>query len=202
MRDKPRYAEQWVVIQARRLAFGRNPLRRRVDRVESALLIVTLLLSLFSIPVAGGVGSVVRDRSEAAAARQRALLHPVQARTLEPTVSAIGLAPGQVTSRVRVGWLDATGVSHETWTDVVVGTDRGTELTLWLDRSDRVVASPRSSADSGMIGDVAGLVTVMLLWLLLYGAFLAARFPLDRHRAESWADEWKQVAPRWNGNQR
>jgi hypothetical protein len=159
--NRERYAERRVVMRARRLGFGRNPLRRGTDRVESLLVIGLILLGMLAIPAAAVLGTAVRDRSEATAAQQRAVLRPVRATTLEAASTGIGAAPGQVLSRVRVGWLDAAGLPHEGRVDVVVGTEAGTEVTVWLDHAGAIAKAPRPAGDSAAIGGAAGLITVM-----------------------------------------
>jgi hypothetical protein len=192
-----RPAELWVLMQFRRLGFGGNPLRRGADRVESVLVLGTVLLALLAVPAAAALGTAVRNASEHSAAQRRAELHQVQARTVEDTPTAVPVAPGQVGSRVRVAWVDEAGFPQEGRTDVVIGTNAGTEVTIWLDRHGSIGAPPRQPADNTALGAAAGLTAVMLAWPLLWGLFRLARIPLDRRRARDWAREWEQVAPRW-----
>lgn len=194
----PRRAELSVLMYLRRLGFGRNPLRRRVDRLESAFLVTALVGALLVVPAAVMLGTTIHDRAEDKAARQRALLHSVQARTLENTAEFVPPSPGQVTSTVRIGWLDGSGVSREGSAEVVIGTLAGTELTIWLDRSGAIVRAPRESADSAALGASAGLTLPTLAWPLLWASFRLARRPLDRRRSEDWAREWEQVSTRWS----
>lgn len=194
--------ELWVKMHARRLGLGRNPLRRRSDRLESVLLLLTVFAGLLLVPAAAALGSAVRSSSEQTAARERAVLRTVTAQTLEDTRSVFGVAPGQMTSRVRVEWQDAAGAPVLGWADVAVGTKIGTEVTVWLDRAGNTAKAPRPDGDSAALGGVVGLTTVMFGWLALYGVFLVAKRPLDRRRYDEIAREWEQVAARWNRNQR
>jgi len=191
----------WVQMQFRRLGFGGNPLRRGVDRVESVLALGTVLLALLAIPAAAALGTTIRNVSEQTAAQRRAELHPVQARTLEDTRTAVPAAPGQVGSRVGVAWVDEAGFPQVGRTDVVIGTRAGTEVTIWLDRHGSIAIPPRQPADSTALGAAAGLTAVMVAWPLLWALFRVARIPLDRRRSRDWAQEWKQVAPRWKRTQ-
>jgi hypothetical protein len=193
---RQRRGELSVLMQLRRLGFGRNPLRRRVDRLESALLLGVLVAALLAIPAAAALGTTIRNRAEHTAAQQRAELHPVQARTLENTAKAVPSARGQIATPVRVIWFDALGSPQEGWADVLIGTKAGTELTIWLDRTGARARAPRESADSAALGVAAGVTMPMLVWPLLWGLFRLARLPLDRRRAQEWAREWEQVSPR------
>ena len=142
-----RAGELWVLMQARRLGIGRNPLRRRVDRLESMVLLSAVLAALVMIPVAAALGTSVRNSSENTAAQRRAVLTEVRARTLESTEAAVPNAPGQMTSRVRVTWTDRAGWSQEGRTNVAIGTKQGTELTIWLDGSGAITAPPRPAGE-------------------------------------------------------
>ena len=51
-------AELLVMMQLRRLTFGHNLLRRRVDRIETAFLVVAITVALLVIPAAAALGTV------------------------------------------------------------------------------------------------------------------------------------------------
>lgn len=197
----PRRGEMWVLMQARRLGYGRNPLRRRVDRIESMLILLAVLAGLLLLPIGAAVGTSVRKASEREAAQQRSLLQAVQARTVEDVPAAIGDVPGQVTARTRVVWQAPDGSQQEGRTQVFLGTKANSEITIWLDRSGAIAAPPRQPGDSAALGAAAGLTTVMGSWFLLWLLVLAARYPLERRRMRDWQDEWAQVAPLWTRRQ-
>ncbi|TCN35022.1 hypothetical protein EV644_11743 [Kribbella orskensis] len=192
-----RRGELWVLMQLRRLGLGRNPLRRRADRLESAVLLCALVAAQLVIPAAVAFGTTIRNRAEDTAARRRAELQPVQARTLEDTARATPSTLGQIATGARVQWFDASGSPREGSADILIGTEAGTELTIWLDRTGAMVRAPRESADSAAVGVVAGVTMLMLAWPFLWGLFRLARLLLDRRRAQDWGREWEQVSPRW-----
>jgi hypothetical protein len=190
-------AELFMLMQLRLLGFGRNPLRRRVDRLEAVLLMVALTVASLVIPAAAAFGTAIRDRAEHAAAQERAHTRAVVARTLEDSDEAALLSPGLTTTRVRVGWFDASGSAREDRADVLIGTKSGSELTIWLDPDGKVTRAPRPPSDSAALGVVAGMGMAVLAWPLLIVVVRLARRPLDHHRAEEWAREWREVSPRW-----
>jgi hypothetical protein len=194
---KQRSGELWALMQARRLGFGRNPLRRWSDRAEITLLWCALITALLLVPVGAAVGTSVRNSLNASAAQQRALLHEVRARTLESTEGMVPSAPGDVLARAGVSYTDPQGVDREGTASVVMGTKAGAEVTIWLDRSGNIVTAPRSGADSAAFGAGAGISSVLGSWLLLWGLFGLARLPLNRRRVREWDAEWQTVAPRW-----
>ncbi|ONI75716.1 hypothetical protein BWI15_07760 [Kribbella sp. ALI-6-A] len=196
-----RRAERAVLMKLRLLGLGRNPLRRRVDRVESGVIIAVLIGALLAIPVAPGLGTSVREQADRTAAERKAQLRQVEARTVENTAEIVPSTPGQVTSQVRVVWFDATGLSGEGRAEVLIGTRAGTALTIWLDRNGSIARAPRESADSVALGVAAGFALLMVAWPLLWGGYRLARLSLDRRRAQEWEREWELVSPRWTRSQ-
>ncbi|TCN31211.1 hypothetical protein EV644_12986 [Kribbella orskensis] len=192
-----RSGELWVLMHARRLGLGRNPLRRPVDRLEAGFVLLALVACLLTIPVGAAVGTSVRKAGENHAAQQRSSLQAVQARTIEDAPTGIGDVPGQLTWPVGVVWQDPAGMVRESRTKVYLGTMANSEVTIWLDRSGQVVKPPASAGESAALGGGVGLGTVLGSWLLLWLLTLAVRRPLDRRRLREWAGEWEQVAPDW-----
>jgi hypothetical protein len=190
-------AELFVVMQLRLLGLGRNPLRRRVDRLEALFLLTAVLAALLVIPAAAAFGSTIRNRAEHSAAEERAEVRPVQARTQENTAEAVPSSFGVTTTTVRVRWFDTSGSAHEDNAHVLIGTKAGTELTIWLDRAGVMARAPRPPADSIVLGVAAGVTMPLLAWPLLLVLFRFARRPLEDRRAQAWACEWEQVSPRW-----
>lgn len=199
---KHRSGELWVLMQARRLGGRRNPLRRSTDRIETALLWCTLVAALLLIPVGAAVGTGVQNSLDASAARQRAVLHQVQARTLESSERQVPAVQGDVLSQVPVSYVDPQGVEQRRMTSVVIGTKAGAEVTIWLDRSGNIVRAPLATSDSAAFGGTAGVFTVFGGWLLLWGLFGLAGVPLDRRRSREWDAEWLAIAPRWSRGQK
>ncbi|WP_329000965.1 hypothetical protein OHA18_41860 [Kribbella sp. NBC_00709] len=199
---KHRSGELWVLMQARRLGGRRNPLRRSTDRIETALLWCTLVAALLLIPVGAAVGTGVQNSLDASAARQRAVLHQVQARTLESSERQVPAVQGDVLSQVPVSYVDPRGAEQRRMTSVVIGTKAGAEVTIWLDRSGNIVTAPLSKSDSAAFGGTAGFFTVLGGWLALWGVFNLARVPLNRRRSREWDAEWLAIAPRWSRGQK
>jgi hypothetical protein len=197
-----RSAELWVLMQARRLGFGRNSLRRPSDRIETALLWCALIAALLMIPVGAAVGRSLQTFLDASAARQRASLHEVQGKTLEGSDRGVPAVPGAALPMVRVSYVDLQGVEHVGMRSVVIGTKAGAAVPVWLDQSGNIVTTPRSKSDSAALGGTLSLFTVLGSWLVLWGLLRLARVPLDRRRLREWTAEWQTTAPRWQRGQR
>lgn len=196
-----RNGELWVLMQARRLGIGRSPLRRRVDRIESAIVLGSILVALLMIPVSAAIGTSVANASERGAAERRASLTQVRARTMTATETSVPQAPGQLGSRVQVTWTDPAGWPHEGRTTVPIGTKKGSEITLWLDGSGTITTPPRPPGDSAALGGAAGLGAAMVSWVLIAGLARLAVVPLNRRRLREWDRAWAETAPRWRQSQ-
>jgi hypothetical protein len=189
-----RRGELWVLMQLRRFGFGRrNPLRRRVDRIESTVVLFAILAGLVAVPVGAAFGTWVRERSEQYAAQQRSVLHPVQARTAEDAPVGMPDVPSEVAWGSRVVWQHSDGSLREGRADVALGTKANTELTIWLDRSGAIATAPRPAGDSAARGGGAGLAAVIGSWFLLWLLVLGARVPLERRRMCEWEDDWIRI---------
>ncbi|TCM37263.1 hypothetical protein [Kribbella sp. VKM Ac-2568] len=191
------HPESRVHRQVRRFGFGRTPLRRTVDRVETAILLVAGLIAVLVVPAAMAVGTAASDASKDAAAQRRAVLTETPAQTLSDAGSWAGAMPGQTMAPVLVAWTDTAGKSLEGWTYAMLGTKSGSEVTIWLDRSGAIVTPPRQPADSEAIGTLAGSAAAMAAWLTLIGLTRLAVVRLDRRRARDLDREWERIAPRW-----
>ncbi|WP_371402805.1 hypothetical protein OHA10_33555 [Kribbella sp. NBC_00662] len=194
-------AEPFVMMQLRRLSFGHNPLRRRVDRIEAALLLVAIVIALLVIPAAAALGTTLHDRADQSAAQERAGVHQVHARTLDGTANAVPSTLGLTTTSVRVRWQDQSGASHEGETDVLLGTPVNAAVLIWIDQAGAMTGAPPTSGDSAALGTAIALTFPLLAWPAIFVAFRLALRPLDSHRADEWAREWRRVAPRWTGHQ-
>ncbi|MFI5696424.1 hypothetical protein ACIA58_31500 [Kribbella sp. NPDC051586] len=199
---KQRSGEQRVLMQARRLSFGRNPLRRPVDRLEAGLLWSALVAALLMVVVGAAVGTGLRNASNASADQERAVLHETTGRTLQSTEGQVPATPGAMVTVVQVRYIDQQGITREGMAPVVIGTKADVPVMIWLDRTGAIASAPHSAADSVAYGATIGFITVVGSWLLLWGAFRLACVPLNRRRARAWESEWDAVAPRWLRGQR
>lgn len=186
-----------VLMLARRLGFGRSPLRRRLDRIQSMVVLTAVLLAVLMIPVAVAVSHAVTHSIERSEAERRSTMTQVQARALEETLPAIPEAGTQATSSVRVSWTDPAGWPREGRANVPLGTAKDAEVTIWLDQSGEITTPPRRPGDGAAVGGAVGLSTVMLSWLLIAGLARLSVVPLDRRRLRDWDREWARVGPRW-----
>jgi hypothetical protein len=170
-----------------------NPLRRRADRVEAAVLAVLIAALAMAVPF----GALRVGRSvyaEAAAAEQpgRAGWHQVTAVLVaDPGRPA---PPALVIVRLPARWTDR-GIEHRGTVAAVSGTPAGSKVMTWVDASGRQVGPPSASWDVVAQGWLAGILTGTCVALLLSAGWVLARSGLDRHRLAAWETAWRAAAP-------
>src|SRR5215831_7036560 len=129
----------------------RNPLRRRCDRAEAAIVTVLVAVFLAGAPLlARAAGRQAHDSGPRPGQAQRARWHRVPAVLRTATIHRF--APSEALAWAR-------------WT------------------------APRGLQASRALAD--GMVAVLILAELLWGAGLAARGVVDRRRLAAWDAEWR-----------
>lgn len=176
----------------------RNPLRRRSDRAESAVLATLFVVFLAAAPFV----------SQACYASERSMADRVQeAQRTWRQVPAVLLEPGPG-EPVNMGFWVYFPEAPARWTapdgkavtgDVPVTSDAaaGTTVRVWVTRDGRLTAPPvQDSQVSGEAGFAAVLgVVALAVALTLVGALV--RRALDKRRMAFWESAWLATGPRW-----
>jgi hypothetical protein len=173
----------------------RNALRRPVDRIEGAVLVVLTAAFLVALAVASVLGAHTYQSQRAAAAG------------LRPAVAVLSQAgPLVYGSTARLGlakarWPDAgreqSGVLTTATAPGIIGPPPGARVPVWLDRSGQPAGPPGGQAGmivnalaaSAAVAAVAGITL-----LICYGL---CRLVLDRRRLAAWESAWSLTGPRW-----
>lgn len=188
----------------RRLALGRNPLRRRTDRVEAAVLAL-MLLALAASAVAGAlVGSRVmaagmrQVRHDRTTDRQVTAVLRTDARD-DSSATANGAAPATAPALAR--W-SSGGTSHQGNVWVAAGLTRGTRVRIWVDGQGRATGAPATRSQAVCDAVAAGLLVPAGLAALLVALWYPIRWRFDRARKAAWARDWARVGPLWSPGRR
>ena len=162
---------------ARWPGYGRNPLRRRIDRAETAARLTAGVLLLIAVPAAGITAGQIAENRDLARA-QTAAAHSVQA------VQAGLLAPAP-----------AAG-TPDPYANLA---PKGGLVQAWVDAGYPV---PAPADRSQVIGDVFAAVALAMLAVAvtLLTAMALIKRVLQRRRMNAWDAEWRAVAPRWTGH--
>jgi hypothetical protein len=174
---------------------GRNALRRPVDRIEGAFLVVLSAAFLVAMTVASILAAHTYQSQRAASAG----LRPVLAILIQAGPPYSSLARfGQAKAR----WRDPrggeqVGVLTTMTTPGITGAAADTRIPVWLDRSYQPVAPPA--------GPVAMIVNALAVGAAVAGgagialliSYTLCRLALDRRRLAAWESAWSLTGPRW-----
>jgi len=180
------------------LGMDGNPLRRRMDRIESAVRVALVLAFLVGGPLlavsagrlidASGLRQVTSER----AWRQE---NAVVTRSVSTGHGPYG-AMTQIWAPGR--WRLASGKIRTGFVPTMVGTQVGAVVSVWLDQAGRVTGRPPLTTGLVLLRVVITEICSLAaagLGLLLVAVWV--RWLLNRRRLALWAIEWAMVGPRW-----
>ena len=190
---------------ARWLGFDRNPLRRRTDRIETALRLVMLILLVVAVPVAAIVAGRQADHAALRrASDQEAAEHQVRAVLLR---SVPAQAISDPYTSIETAWVPARwqppGLPPRTGeVEAPVGALKGSTVATWVSASGAIATPPANHRT--IVGDVCIAVTLTCLasWLALLLLDVLARRILHRRRMSAWETAWRRTGPIWSGHRR
>jgi hypothetical protein len=174
---------------------GRNALRRPVDRIEGAVLVVLSTALLVAVAMAAVLGTHAYQSQRAASAS----LHPavavlIQAGPFYGSATHIG----QAEARWRDRWGGKrSGVLTTMSAPGIVGAAAGARIPVWLDRSGQPVAPPGSRVAMVLIAVVKGAAAAGGAGVALLICYVLCRLALDRRRLAAWESAWSLTGPRW-----
>lgn len=188
---------------ARRLGFDRNPLRRRTDRIEAAIRLVTLILLLVAVPILTvAAGRQADHQALRQAHAQQVADHEVTAVLLEqapPTGVPDPYTSVQMTL-VLARWQPPGQPARSGEVLAQAGARAGSTVTIWIDASGAVTSPPPDHRVIAGNVCIAAVVTCLVTGLLVLGANALARRALDRRRLRAWDAEWRTTGPLWSGH--
>lgn len=167
--------------------FGRNPLLRRADRIESLIMLVALVVSLVAVPVAGVFGAVTYGARDQVYTREAHERHRVMATIIDALVEDLGVVV------VQAKWPGPNGERN----GPLVVTEQakvGGTIEMWVDADGNPVDPP--SPTWLAVGEAVGVAVVTALAATMTMAALVAvvRSRLDRARDALWERDIKLLA--------
>jgi hypothetical protein len=177
----------------------RNPLRRRLDRIETAVLGLLVAAFLAAAPFVGhAVGSWAFTTSAREAQIEQAVLHEVPATLLQtaPDWNGFASSPGAA-PEVSAQWRAPDGQLRTGKLLVPNGAPAGSTIQVWTTQSGQLANPPlqrpqlisRAQLTGGMAVAGLALLLLMLGWL--------TRRALDNRRMANWDADWLATGPRW-----
>src|SRR5262245_4217377 len=175
----------------------RNPLRRRCDRAQAAIATALVAVFLAGAPLlAPAAGRWAHDSGPRTGHAPPARWHQVPAVLRTATIQRYAPSPAMAWAE----WTAPGGVQRTGRVLAPAGFAAGAVVTVWVDAAGRLAGPPAQPArhDGRALAD--GLVAVLILAELLWGAGLAAHGVMDRRRLAAWDAEWRAIGPTWSGH--
>lgn len=184
---------------ARRLGFDRNPLRRRIDRVQTVLAFLLVAAFLTAAPVltaAAGhwarAAGIREEQAQRAWRQVTAIVMRGPAGRQDRALAAWG------NGRASARWTAPDGQVRSGLVPVSSGTRTGSRVPVWVDRTGFPAGAPLRPAQQRQRTALAELLT---MWALAIAVCLIAdvgRGLLDRRRIAAWGTEWRAIEPLWS----
>jgi len=187
-------------LLVRRLGWDRNPVRRRVDRVQTILTSVFLLLLLLVTPaVAALAGAHAYTSGINAEKREQGSFRQVTATVLKVTEVSGDGAGHFLHERALLQWKDPSGKLRTGPATLVIPAREREQLTRWIDGDGELSGRPHTHEQTltRTVCDSLGLAAILVIAAL--ETYRMCRRRLDRKRDEFWDREWLHTAPKWTG---
>ncbi len=175
---------------------GRNALRRPVDRIEGAVLVVLSAAFLAAVAVASVLGAHTYQSQRAASVGLRpAVAVLVQA---GPFYYGGQAQLGKAEARWRApGGGEQSGVLTTATAPGIIGAAAGARIPVWLDRSGQPAASPGGQVAMIVNALAAGAAVAGGAGIALLISYALCRLALNRRRLAAWESAWSLTGPRW-----
>jgi hypothetical protein len=179
--------------------FGRNPVLRRIDRIEALILVLALVFSVVAAPFAAAIGTAVYDSRRQAYAEQADGRHIVAATVIEakatrdeqPKPGLHRQLPSDA-SPVQARWF-AAGTEHTGTITAPSTAKTGDFIEIWVDHSGKQVSTPQATSRAA----VEAVGTAVAVWLSVVAAaavlLAGTRALCDRFRIIGWQRDIDRV---------
>jgi hypothetical protein len=180
---------------ARRFGWGRNALRRPSDRIENAVMVAAVVLTVAATPLAMSIGSAAYHYNMAISAEQTAASHPVTARLLEPTNTTVTLQSVFTRVPATAQWIGPDGSRHTGVVSAPQEAPVATAVRIWTDARGNVIGAPLSPAQAWGRGVMICVLAMLAAAAVCTASFFVVRWRLNRIRYAAWAAEWREIDP-------
>jgi hypothetical protein len=181
-----------IVWAVRGLWPDHNPLRRRLDRIEAAVVSGLVVAFLAGAPLAALIAQPMARHAASSAARAEQPWRQVPAVLLDT-------AGQSADATVRATWTAPDGTRHRGTIIAPPGARAGSRVTVWVDASGQLTHRPplQASQVRGQAALAAVLApTALGIFLLCVG--LLVHSELGRRRLAAWDADWRATGPQWS----
>lgn len=189
----------WLARLMRGWRFDRNPLRRRSDRTETAVLGALLAAFLAGAPFAAhAAGSWAYASSAGEARAQRAALHRVPATLLQAVSSWSASQDDGALPDAGARWKAPDGQVRTGQVYVPDGGVAGSTVLIWVGPSGQQTDPPLQPGQIAGRADLTGEAAVVALAVALTAVGGLTRRALTARRLAGWDADWLATGPRWS----
>jgi hypothetical protein len=188
---------------ARQLGLDHNPLRRRIDRIETFVRLTVLVLLFAAVPAGAFLAGRTADHVFGHQAQvQQASEHQVTAILTQdaPMVGAVDPYSAVETAWATARWTAPNGTVHTGGALVVAGTRKGSQTRIWINDAGAITDPPAGHRDVMAEVAVTVMATGIAAILLLLGAEAIVIHSLNRRRFGAWDAEWRATGPLWTNH--
>jgi hypothetical protein len=187
-------APRWVWVRRRFWGLwpDRNPLRRRCDRVEAAIVAGLVAAFVLGGPLAAlAAGRWAYDTALRTERAGEAARHQVAGVLL---TTAQQWSPATAQAR----WTAPDGARRTGWVPAPAGAPADASVRVWVNAFGRPAEPPLRHSQVEGQAVMAAVVAVFAVAMLLSGAGLFARQVADRRRLVAWDTQWRETGPKWS----
>lgn len=185
----------------RRVRFLRPPeniLRRRSDRIESAMVAGLLAFFVLAGPGAAIAAGSLADHTVLGQIRAQQGWHQVTATLAHPDARRLEMsASNWARPSARATWT-AAGRAHSGWIPLGSPPGKAGKVTVWVDAAGRPTGPPSAYANLHLAVGLAAFSGALAVAFILFLAAVAARCLLNRWRMADWDRAWRAIGPQWS----
>lgn len=176
---------------------GGSPLVRKSDRIEALILVLAVMVSLLTAPVAAAVGTAVHDSRRHIYAEQAQTHHIVTATVTDGTAAQQISRTNTITVQAR--W-SAAGAEHTGEVEAPSSIKTGDPVEIWVDHTGSQVDAPSASSRAAVDAVTAALVIWVSVVAVAATGFAGTRALCDRIRFTGWQHDLDNLVGHGGGH--
>jgi hypothetical protein len=175
-----------------------NALRRRSDRIESAIVAGLLAFFVFVGPAAAIVAGALADHAMLGQVRTEQSWHRVPATLAHPGAPRLeASASNWVLQSARATWT-AGGRAHSGWVTLAAPPGKARTVPIWVNGNGVPTGPPGAYANLHLAVGLAAFSAALAVAGVLLLAAVATRVVLNRQRMADWDTAWRAIGPQWS----
>jgi hypothetical protein len=186
----------WPILRL----FSRNPLVRRVDRIEAAVVLLVTVAALLGAPIAAvAVGTAVHDARSDPSTERAPTRHPVTAALTDIHAIGAGLAPPDRVFNMPARW-PLSGGERRGALNAAPTIQLGGRASIWVDNDGQQVDEPTAPPRGAHDPVLAALVIWVIVITAAAGLFALTRAMTDHVRNTGWQHDINNLLCRGGGH--